>query len=158
MKEVLETLESAPGSFAEISRYLSGRGIVVNNLQAVLDGLVLTNTINLIPSKGQWKYNLPKKPKKQPFKLTESTPAVDEKPKHDLQAAILAVLNHDAPSTVKILHRVTCVLHLRPFELTFNDIRSTLYQMQDAGLVKYMAPTETTEGGWYAPRKPKVKK
>ncbi len=158
MKEVLEVLESAPGSFAEIERALAKKGISLPRLQSVLDGLVLTSRLNLIPSKGQWKYNLPKKPKKQPFKLTENMPEVEAKPQYNLQEAILSVLSHDAPSTVKILHRVTCRLHLRPFDLSFSVIRSTLYQMQEAGLVKYMAPTETTEGGWYAPRKPKAKK
>ena len=155
MKEILEILESSPASKEEIDRALHAKCIDVTNLQAVLDGLVLFRKINLTVRGSRWRYCLPQKP--EPFRLTKDTPA-NNKPKYDLQATILAVLDHDAPSTAKVLHRATCHLHLRPFDLSFSEVRSTLYQMQEAGLVKYMAPTETTEGGWYAPRKPKVKK
>lgn len=158
MKAILDILKSAPASLLEIDRELRRQGVFVENLQSILDGMVLLDLVNLTPTKGAWRYNTRNKPKQKSFRITSAAPLKAPKPKHDLQAAILAVLDHDAPSSVRILHRVTCYLHLRPFELTFNDIRSTLYQMQDAGLVKYMAPTETTEGGWYAPRKPKVKR
>lgn len=155
MKAILEILESSPASKEEIERALLARNITVPNLQKVLDGLVLFLKINLSVRGRQWRYCLPQKP--EPFRLTKDTPA-NNKSKYDLQAVILAVLDHDAPSTAKVLHRVTCHLHLRPFDLSFTEVRSTLYQMQEAGLIKYMAPTETTEGGWYAPRKPKAKK
>jgi hypothetical protein len=155
VKAILEILESSPASKEEIERALLAKSITVPNLQKVLDGLVLFLKINLSVRGKQWRYCLPRST--VPFRLTKDTPA-SCKQKYVLQDAILAVLNHDAPSTAKVLHRVTCHLHLRPFELSFTEVRSTLYQMQEAGLVKYMAPTETTEGGWYAPRKPKVKK
>lgn len=155
ISKLIAYLDSGPASSAEIQLALFGRP--TPKFQSTLDGMLMFGSLQTVATeKGAVRYSLPNWTPK-PFAVTNPdlpSPA----PKYNLEETILAVIGRDAPSTARILHRATCYLHLRPFDISFKELRDKLYEMEDNKQIFFMQPTETTDGGWYTARKQTEKK
>ena len=92
------------------------------------------------------------------FKIVSFDPPKSKIPVYDLETEILAVLDHDAPSTLTVLNRLRNRLTVSVFELNFFDVKNKLFEMKEKGLVGQMKATETTAGGWIQPRKNPIRK
>lgn len=176
---IIEQLKKGPATLDGLKLRLEVAGVKINHLQNMLDGLVLFGDLMFThtPSTGKWWYALAKEPEwhcadehhmvevlsKHPekkldwgrFKLNPfAEPRPVNKPRVPVtDDQILSVIEHDAPSTAKIVHRLTNLLRRKPFEINFYDIRTALNRLQEQGEVFYLKPTQTTEGGWFKPRK-----
>lgn len=171
---VLEAINYEPTSNEVVKVRLMAKRIHLPNLQNILDGLAMSGKVRtkLVDNKVcyervQQVFNLPKNVDRKladlaknplPFRLTSFDPPQPKKIfRYDLGKEILAVLNHDGPSTLEILNRLRKSLTLNDFELSFYDVKIKLREMEAEGLVGVLKPTETTAGGWTQPRKPRVK-
>lgn len=173
---VLEQINYEPTSSEVIKVRLMAKGLHYPNLQNILDGLAMSGKVktklvenkvcyerlqqvfNLAKNADRKLADLAKNPLPKPFRLTSFDPPQPKKiARYDLGKEILAVLNHDGPSTLEILNRLRKSLHLNDFELSFYDVKIKLREMEAEGLVGVLKPTETTAGGWTQPRKPRVK-
>lgn len=77
-------------------------------------------------------------------------------PKFDLEDEILFVLSNEdllAPTAVTIMHRITAMKGLRPFELNYRDVLDALKRLRDAKKVGTLAPDETQGTGWFKMRR-----
>ena len=78
------------------------------------------------------------------------------KPAFDLETEILFVLENTdllAPTAVTIMHRITAMKGLRPFELNYRDVLDALKRLRDAKKVGTLAPDETQGTGWFKMRR-----
>lgn len=77
------------------------------------------------------------------------------RPSFDLEDEILFVLSNEdllAPTAVKIMHRITAMKGLRPFELNYKDVLDALKRLQKAKKVGTISPDETQGTGWFKMR------
>lgn len=155
IQKIKNFLNGGTASSKEIQLAVCGKPSA--QVQITLNGMVVMGQLEIVATKYGFHYSLPGWSAK-PFQLVSFLVAEPVVPKYDLEAAILAVIGRDAPTTAKILNRVTCYLHLRPFDISFKELREKLYEMEDAKKVFFLSPTETTDGGWYTAVKPKEKK
>lgn len=91
------------------------------------------------------------------FQVTpQNKPKPEPKKGLDLEKEVLAVIEHDGPSAIKIFQRIKIRLHLQDSELNFYDVRTALDELKAKRLVGYVKATETTNGGWVQLRIPKA--
>lgn len=176
---ILRELRKGPKTYDGLELCLKVAGDKIEHLQLMLDGLVLMGDIKLThtPTTGYWWYALTKEPEdacalvetlsKHPEKKLDwnpdrkfrLNPLAEYKPKPRVEITeqmILDVLEHDAPSAIKITQRLTNLLRLKPFDINFYDVKMLLNQMLEKGLVGYIKPIELKNqivpGGWFKPR------
>ena len=78
------------------------------------------------------------------------------RPKFDLEDEILFVLENTdllAPTAVTIMHRITAMKGLRPFELNYRDVLDALKRLRDAKKVGTLAPDDKQGTGWFKMRR-----
>lgn len=77
------------------------------------------------------------------------------RPAFDLETEILFVLENSdllAPTAVTIMHRITAMKGLRPFELNYYDVLSALRKLNGEKKVGKLAPDEKQGTGWFKMR------
>lgn len=78
-----------------------------------------------------------------------------QRPSFDLELEILFVLENTdllAPTAVTIMHRVTAMKGLRPFELNYADVLSALRKLKAEKKVGTLAPDDRQGTGWFKMR------
>ena len=78
------------------------------------------------------------------------------KPAFDLEEYICFVLSNSdllAPTAVTIMHRVTAMKGLRPFELSYKDVLGALNRLREAKKVGTLAPDDNQGTGWFLMRR-----
>lgn len=180
---IMRELRKGPTTYEGLELRLKVAGDKVEHLQLMLDGLLLMGDVKLThtPTTNFWWYALTKEPEwhpedacamvetlsKHPEKKLDwnqprkfvLNPLAEHKPKPRVEITekmILDVLEHDAPSAIKIVQRLTNLLRLKPFEINFYDVKMLLNEMLEKGTVGYIKPiemrTEIIPGGWFKPR------
>jgi hypothetical protein len=154
---ILRELRKGPKTYDGLELCLKVAGDKIEHLQLMLDGLVLMGDIKLThtPTTGFWWYSLTKEPEWQPedtcamvetlskhpekkldwnperkFRLN---PLAEYKPKPRIEITeqmILEVLEHDAPSAIKITLEKGLVGYIKPIEMK----------------------NQIVPGGWFKPR------